>query len=176
MIELRVRKYLETGSYGAAFRIIRAIDHARNSRLHDGPRAHRTRFKRHIQRHSRQAIVSNDPRGLAQYHHFGVRRGVTVANRAIIAARNHLIVLHENGSYRNLAGFTRQTRFRKRQLDVLSVGHRNSASRLTLCRKTAPRALSPTRRALDFARSPAETNSRFAPKREKLRMAGCAAR
>ena len=83
MIESGVCEDFETGTDGATFRIVGTIDEARDAGLDHGPCAHTARLQGDVKSRASHAVIAEEASGFADDDDFGVRGGITVANRAV---------------------------------------------------------------------------------------------
>src|SRR5215472_451849 len=81
MIEIGVRKNLETTADRAPFGIVGAVYETWNARLNHRARTHAARFDGDVESCARKPVIVHNPRGLAKHDHLRVSRGVTIANR-----------------------------------------------------------------------------------------------
>ena len=131
MVEARVREKLKTSVNGAAFGVVRAVDEVWDARLNHRAGAHAARLNRDVECSAREAIVSQYARGFAKYNHFGVCRGITVANRPVAGAREDSAVTNQSSPNRNLSGSGRGARLGERFLHEFDVGiHRQSQNNM----------------------------------------------
>ena len=86
MIEAGVRKDFETGSDGATFGIVSAVDQARHACLDDGPRTQAAGFNGDVEGGPGEAIVAESTGGFAEDEDFGVGGGIVVADGAVAGA------------------------------------------------------------------------------------------
>ena len=85
--------------------IIRAVDQAFDTRVHQGSGTHRARLNCSKQFAVAEAMVTNDCTGRAQSDDFGVSSGVVVGEIAIPAAGDDLALADDDGADGNLSGF-----------------------------------------------------------------------
>lgn len=104
MIELPVREHVDDTAARARFRVRRAIDDARNARMHDRARAHQARLQRHIELAARQPVILEFLRGGAQRGHFGMRGRIVPADRMIEARRDNFVAEDNHRAHRHFAG------------------------------------------------------------------------
>jgi hypothetical protein len=104
-------KNFEAGSDGAALRVIAAINEAGDASLNHGAGAHAAGLDGNVQSRGGETVVADHASSLAEHRHFGVRRGVTVADGAITGTRDDFRILDQDGTDGNLAGCPSQTGF-----------------------------------------------------------------
>ncbi len=97
-------KNCEAGAGGAAFRVIAAINEAGDASLNHGARAHAAGLDGNVQSRGGEAIVADRAGSFTEHHHFGVRRGVAVADGAITGTRDDFRFLDQDSADGNLAG------------------------------------------------------------------------
>ncbi len=102
-------KNCEAGASGAAFRVIAAINEAGHASLNYGACAHAAGLDGDVQSRGGEAIVADRAGSLTEHHHFGVRRGVAVADGAITGTRDDFRILDQDGADGNLAGCSSRT-------------------------------------------------------------------
>lgn len=111
VIEGGIGEDLETGTHGATFGIVRAVDEARDAGLDDGAGAHAAGLKCDVQCSSCHAIVFEESGGFANYNDLGVSCWIAVADCAVTRAREDSAVVNDesaNGDFpggRRAAGF-----------------------------------------------------------------------
>jgi hypothetical protein len=103
MIEAGVRKDFETGMDGAAFRIVGAVDQARDAGLDDGSGAHAAGFDGDVEGRAGETMVAKKTRGLAEDEDFGVSGGIVVADGAVAGTSEDFPVMNEDGADGNFA-------------------------------------------------------------------------
>src|ERR1700687_4149752 len=95
---------------------------ARDSSVHQRPAAHRAGLDRAVERHVGKAVVAERARGGPQRDDLGVRGGVSLSDRRIVAARNHAAVEHDKRPDRYLAAGRRAIRLFEGQPHESVVG------------------------------------------------------
>ena len=103
MVVAFVLQHVEHAAGRAGLRIGRAVDHARDARMHDRTGAHHAGLERHVQRRSWKAIVAAVPAGIAQRLHFRMRGRIAEGDVAIPTFADDFAVLHDNSADRHLA-------------------------------------------------------------------------
>jgi hypothetical protein len=109
MVQAWMGKNFKAGADGAAFRVIAAINEAGHTSLNQGAGAHAAGLDGYVQSSSGEAIIAHRVGGFPQHHHFGVRRGVAVADRAITGTRDDSRFVNQDGADGNLAGCPSRT-------------------------------------------------------------------
>jgi len=104
MVEARVREDFKTGADGAAFRVVGAIDEARDAGLDDGAGAHAAGFDGDVKRDAHETVVGEKAGGFAEDYHFGVGGGVAIADGAIAGTGQDLALVDEYGPDGDFAG------------------------------------------------------------------------
>jgi len=79
------------------------IDDARDPRMEDGAGAHRAGLQGHEQLATRQAIISEAARGIAQRGNFGMGGRIALADRAVEAPSDNFSGPHHDCADRHLA-------------------------------------------------------------------------
>ena len=108
VIETGVRENFEAGPNRAAFRVIRSVDQAGDARLDDGASTHAARFDRDVERCAGHAVVLKYAGRFANHDHFGVGRGIAVANRPVARASEDIAVMNDQGANRDFAACSRR--------------------------------------------------------------------
>jgi len=80
-----------------------AEDHASETRVQHGARAHQAGFERDVERAAIEPVIAQRPCRLAQGPDFGMRRGVVPGHRSIPAGGKQLTGPHHHGAHGNLA-------------------------------------------------------------------------
>jgi hypothetical protein len=122
VVQAGMRKYFEAGADGASFWVIAAIHQSRNAGLNYGASAHAARFDGDVESRRSETIVANCTGAFAEDYHFGVRRGVAVADGAISRTCNDFSLLHQDGSDGHLAGRPGSTSFIDRLAHEFEIG------------------------------------------------------
>jgi len=122
VIQLRIIKDIEATPRRAALGIVRAVNHAIDSRLHDRASAHRTWFDGDVERDARQPVISNCLCRGAERDHFRVRRWIAIANRAIGTRRDFAPLENSDGANRHFAGISRAPRLIERDAHPPEIG------------------------------------------------------
>jgi hypothetical protein len=121
MVEARVGKDFEAGADSATFGIVGAVDEARNAGLDDGARAHAAGLDGDVERGIPKAVVAKTACALTKDDHFGMGRGVAIADGAIARAGENPALVDEHSTDGNFAGFGGGTSFREGFLHELDV-------------------------------------------------------
>ena len=106
---------------GAGLGIGGAVDHARQSRVQHGARAHGARLQRDVQRAAVQPVVAQRGRTGAQRGDFGVGGGVVPGNGRVAAGGDHLAGPHQHGAHRHFARRSGQAGLLDRQAHKVRV-------------------------------------------------------
>ena len=114
VIERRKLQQIQRAARRAALRIARAKHHAREARVHDGARAHRTRLLRDVKRAIGQPPVAHGILRLRKHEHFRVRGGVLERLDLIKRARNNSSFAHDDRANRHFAAFVSLRRLPQR--------------------------------------------------------------
>ena len=114
MVEVRVGQDFEAGADPATFGIVGAIDEPRDTSLDDGARAHAAGLDGDVERGISKAVVAKKAGGFAKGDDFCMRRGIAVANGAIVSARKNFAVFHEQCTDRDFVCVGRGARFSER--------------------------------------------------------------
>src|SRR3990172_2464926 len=101
---------IDEGFYRAELRLRSSIYQSPDPRLHDGAYAHHTRFHGDIQRQARETVVRKLSGRLPYRHDLGVSRGIHGAYRLIEADGDDVLLLRDDGAYRNLTQVKSVTR------------------------------------------------------------------
>jgi hypothetical protein len=102
-------------------RLRRPVHQRRDPRVDERAHAHQARLDRHAEHGAREAIVRETPRGVADRHDLGVRRGIAGADRLVAAAPHDLALQRDDGADRHLAGIARAPRLFERRRHQLVV-------------------------------------------------------
>src|SRR5216684_7161116 len=94
VVQLRMGQHFKARAHRAAFRIVRAIDDPRHTRLYNGAGAHGARFKRYVQGRAAQPVISFASCSLAQGHDFRMRSRIAIANRAVSPVPKNFSLAH----------------------------------------------------------------------------------
>ena len=91
----------------------------------NGSGTHGAGFHRDVEITVRQAVVADNVAGFTQGLHFGVRRGIVIADGTVAAASHDLAVAHDDCSNRHLAKRKGPLRFAQRFLheEFVGAGH-----------------------------------------------------
>jgi hypothetical protein len=106
VVELRVVHDGEDGSAGSGFRVGGGVDEAGDARVEDGSGAHGARLEGGVEGAVFEAVVGEGAAGFAEGDDLGVGGGVGVAKNSILAAAYDLVIVDDDGAYRDFsAGF-----------------------------------------------------------------------
>jgi len=108
VVKLRVVDDGEYGAAGAGLGVGRGVDEACDAGVEDGAGAHGAGFEGDVEGAAggvlRQAVVGEVARGLAQGDDLGVGGGVVVAEDAVLAAGDDLVLVDDDRADGDLAG------------------------------------------------------------------------
>src|ERR1700689_1104402 len=96
--------------YGARLGIVRAIDQARDPRVHHGSGAHGAGYDGDEEFAIRETMIADDGAGLAQGHDLGMGRGIAGSDVAVPAAADDFSVAYDDRADGHFAGFERALR------------------------------------------------------------------
>ena len=111
MVEARIGEDVQDASRRPRLRVGGRVDHARDPREDDRPRAHRARLQRHVERALQHPPGAKRGGGLAQRQHLGVRGRVLAQLALVAAAPDHAtVVVHDDGPDRDVVMRHRRAR------------------------------------------------------------------
>jgi hypothetical protein len=110
MMAGRGGKELHAVVHRSALGIGGAVIKPANARKRDGAGAHRTRLERDVKVAIDEPLGAERGGGCADGDDLGVRRGITIGERAIAGACHHGAVVHDDAADRNLAAATGRPR------------------------------------------------------------------
>ena len=107
----------EDRAAGAGLGVGRGVDEAGDARVEDGAGAHGAGLERDVEGAAgvllREAVVGEVARGVAEGDDLGVGGGVVVAQDAVLAAGDDLVLIDDDGADGDLAGKLRRRGLRR---------------------------------------------------------------
>ena len=105
VIQFVVVQHLHHRMYRSCFRVVRAVNQAFQSRVHQGASAHGARFNCSKELAVSQAVVTEVCTGLAQSDDFGVSAGIGVGQVTIPPTTDNLATTDHDCAHRNFTRF-----------------------------------------------------------------------
>jgi hypothetical protein len=125
MVEARVGEDFEAGADRAAFGIVGAENEARDTGLDDGARAHVAGLDGDVEGGVREAVVAEEAGGFAKDDHFGVGRGIDIADGAISGTSEEFALVDEHRTDGDFSSCGRAARFSECLLHEPDVSFRH---------------------------------------------------
>src|ERR1700679_567742 len=118
--------------------IVRGEDQPVNARMDHRARAHRARLERRNQRASREPVVADGVRRGPKRDHFRMRRGIVVAQHAVLPPGNDPAIEQNRSADRNLVRPLCGARLAERLLHEFKIRHAYTAGCCWVMQCSAP--------------------------------------